>query len=173
VRHAVRVAAMHGSQPSRVLGIVNDVLLDRGDESDFCTACVLRLERDGDGFRVVTSSGGHPLPIVVRADGGIETLGRHGTLLGVFGDATHHDVSDRIARDDMVVLFTDGLEERRCDDEFFSTRAFDAALRATHGMSAVDAVEHLRVALRDFGPPSFADDVAVLVLRVAAVPAGR
>ncbi|HSL10898.1 MAG TPA: SpoIIE family protein phosphatase [Actinomycetota bacterium] len=166
VRHAVRVAAMHGSDPARVLRVVNDVLLDRADDDDFCTACVLRLERDGDGFGVLTSSAGHPLPIVLRADGAIETLGRHGTLLGVFADVTQHDVPDRIAPGDTIVLFTDGLEERRCADEFFSTHAFGEALHASIGLSAAATVENLRIALRDFGTPSFADDVAVLAMRV-------
>ena len=168
VRHAVRVAAMHEPTPSRVLEVVNHVLLDRADDAEFCTACVVTLEVDGDGFRVVTSSAGHPLPFVIRTDGSIRALGEHGTLLGVFDDANHRDAHDRLEIGDTLLLFTDGLEERRCGDVFFASE-LDDVLRASVGSSAAQTVERLRVALRDFGTEAFADDVAVLALRVGPV----
>jgi PAS domain S-box-containing protein len=166
VRHAVRVAAMHASTPSRVLDVVNHVLLDRAEDAEFCTACVVTLDLDGDGFRVVTSSAGHPLPVVIRADGEIDAFGEHGTLLGVFDDATHRDVHERLGVGDTLLLFTDGLEERRSGDAFFVASALGSVLRASVGSSAAQTVGNLGVALRDFGTESFADDVAVLALRV-------
>ena len=165
VRHAVRVAAMHDPRPSRVLDVVDRILLDRADDAEFCTACVVALERDGDGFRLVASSAGHPLPIVVRADGDLEPVGAHGTLLGAFDDATRRDVVGRLHVGDTLVLFTDGLEERRCGDAFFGDDAFATVMRASAGASADELVERLRVALRDFGTAAFADDVAVLALQ--------
>jgi len=165
VRHAVRVAAMHDPRPSRVLEVVDRILLDRADDAEFCTACVVALERDGDGFRLVASSAGHPLPIVLRADGDLEPVGAHGTLLGAFDDATRRDVVGRLHVGDTLVLFTDGLEERRCGDAFFGDDAFATVMRASAGASADELVERLRVALRDFGTAAFADDVAVLALQ--------
>jgi GAF domain-containing protein len=166
VRHAVRVAAMREPTPSSVLDVVNHVLLDRADDAEFCTACVVTLDIDGDGFRLVSSSAGHPLPVVIRADGSIGAVGEHGTLLGVFDDATHRDTHERLAIGDTLLLFTDGLEERRCGDAFFGASELDVILRASVGASAVRTVENLRVALHDFGTESFADDVAILALRV-------
>ena len=166
VRHAVRVAAMHEPTPSRVLDVVNRVLLDRADDAEFCTACVVTLDIDDAGFRVVASSAGHPLPVVIRADGSTGTIGEHGTLLGVFDDAMHRDAHDRLAIGDTLLLFTDGLEERRRGDAFFVASELDVVLRASVGSSAAQTVENLRAALRDFGTASFADDVAILALRV-------
>jgi PAS domain S-box-containing protein len=165
VRHAVRVAALHDPTPSRVLDVVDRVLLDRRDDTEFCTACVVMLQRDDDGFRLTSSSAGHPLPLVLRADGDLEEIGKHGTLLGAFDDATRLDVTGHLRRGDTLVLFTDGLEERRCGAAFFGDEAFATVMRGAVGMSADGIVEDLRVALRDFGTAAFADDVAILALQ--------
>ena len=157
---------MHSSSPSAIFDVVNQVLHDRADEGEFCTACLVELTREGDGFRVVTSSAGHPLPVVLRADGTLDELGAYGTLLGAFEDTSRLDVGGRIARGDTVLMFTDGLEERRCAGAFFGDDAFHAVLRSSFGLTAQALVERLRDALRDFGTDPLDDDVAVLAMRV-------
>jgi PAS domain S-box-containing protein len=166
VRYTVRAAAMHSSSPSAIFDVVNQVLHDRADEGEFCTACLVELTREDDGFRVVTSSAGHPLPVVLRADGTLDQLGAYGPLLGAFEDTSRLDVGGRIARGDTVLMFTDGLEERRCAGAFFGDEAFRAVLRSSFGLTARALVERLREALRDFGTDPLDDDVAVLAMRV-------
>ena len=55
----------------------------RGCEYRFCTALYVALTPGEGGVRVTVASGGHPLPLLVRADGRVETVGRPGTLLGI------------------------------------------------------------------------------------------
>ena len=171
VRYAVRAAAMHASSPAAIFDVVNHVLLGRDDDGEFCTACLVELTPDRDGFRVVTSSAGHPLPIVLRADGTIDEIGGYGTLLGAFGDVSRVDVDGRLARGDTLLLFTDGLEERRCAGTFFGDDAFRAVLRSSVGLAPRELVDRLRHALRDFAADPLADDVAVLAMRVGTAPA--
>ena len=55
--------------------------------------------------------GGHPPPLVLRADGSVEALGAFGTILGATPDAVLSDVAVRLAPGDVLVLYTDGVTE--------------------------------------------------------------
>jgi sigma-B regulation protein RsbU (phosphoserine phosphatase) len=87
-RYTIRTAAMGETRPSRILATLNEAILRQTSDQRFCTACCLRILLGEQGTRVTVSSGGHPLPIVLRADGTLHTAGSPGTLLGVFEDPT-------------------------------------------------------------------------------------
>ena len=86
MRHSVRAAAVRDDRPSRVLGQTNDAILDQIDDTRFCTAAFVRLvppPGQGEAAELTVSCGGHPRPIVLRADGSVERVDAPGTLLGV------------------------------------------------------------------------------------------
>ncbi len=98
-RHTIRAAATHGADHHEVLAWVNDAL-HAGNRDLFCTAIYSTLEHvDDETWRFISVAGGHPLPIVVSADGSTHTVGRPGTLLGVLqGDPDHDRRGDPCAR---------------------------------------------------------------------------
>ncbi|MCU1376663.1 MAG: hypothetical protein JWO68_3949, partial [Actinomycetia bacterium] len=75
-RHAIRTAALHQTSPAAMLHLLNELLLamaaEDDDEPRFCTAVVAVVEPNPDGARIVLSVGGHPPPMVLRADGRTE-----------------------------------------------------------------------------------------------------
>jgi serine phosphatase RsbU (regulator of sigma subunit) len=97
---------------TEVLRQLNRFLLESEQMGDrFCTVCVARL-RLGDGRAYVTTClGGHPPPIVARADGSIATVGEPGTLLGLFEDIVIHEAQTELAHGDALALYTDGVTE--------------------------------------------------------------
>ena len=83
-RHTLRAAAVRETRPSRALGLLNEAMLRHGGRNEFCSVAFARLEPNGsDGVRATLSNGGHPLPLILRADGPVQAIGPHGTLLGV------------------------------------------------------------------------------------------
>ena len=84
---------------SRSLGLLNEALLRQRTDRRFCTVTYASLQVNGGGSaQVCLSSGGHPLPYVLRADGSVEAVGEPGTLLGVLptsGSATPPSSSRR------------------------------------------------------------------------------
>ncbi|HXF36779.1 MAG TPA: GAF domain-containing protein [Actinomycetota bacterium] len=168
VRQAVRVAALRERAPSDILGLVNRALMGQVGEGEFCTVCCVRIEASGGGpgFRLTMALAGHPLPVIVRRSGEIVPAGRPGSLLGVFPDAPMEDSVVHLAPGDTMVLFTDGLEERRRGDEPFGGSAFRRVLRSLAGAPADEVVETIRVELTGFSPEPLADDVAIMALRV-------
>ncbi|MDF9876010.1 SpoIIE family protein phosphatase [Cellulosimicrobium cellulans] len=127
------------------------------------TAVVARLDRTPHGFDLTWSNAGHPAPLVLRADGSVETLDAPADLmLGVLPGTTRHDHRARLAHGDTLLLYTDGLVERRGTSYAERLAAARAAL-AEHTTTATSALPDalVRRLVSDQR-----DDVAVLALRV-------
>ncbi|UKJ63228.1 SpoIIE family protein phosphatase [Cellulosimicrobium cellulans] len=127
------------------------------------TAVVARLDRTPHGFDLTWSNAGHPAPLVLRADGSVETLDAPADLmLGVLPGTARHDHRARLAHGDTLLLYTDGLVERRGTSYAERLAAARAAL-AEHTTTATSALPDalVRRLVSDQR-----DDVAVLALRV-------
>jgi anti-sigma regulatory factor (Ser/Thr protein kinase) len=110
------------------------------------------------------SNGGHPPPLLLRAGGEVEEVSREGgMLLGIYSDAELVDQRVDLLPGDALVLFTDGLAERRGPNDDPAGR-IKAILQGNAGASAGETASRLgALALSDGALP--ADDVAVVVLR--------
>ena len=74
-RYTLRAAALHKTRPSDVLAALNEAILWQHGGEDFCSVAYASLDIGDGAARVTLSSGGHPLPLVLRADGSVEQLG--------------------------------------------------------------------------------------------------
>jgi sigma-B regulation protein RsbU (phosphoserine phosphatase) len=117
------------------------------------------------GFRVSVACAGHPLAVLARADGRVETVGRPGRMLGPFPEVHAEDVTAGLRPGDALVLYTDGVVESRRDDELFGEERLQRTVAAERVTSADELAGRIERAVTDFqrGPPR--DDLAVLVLR--------
>lgn len=165
-RHTLRAAAIRQSRPTRILATLNQALLDQASGQRFCTVCCARIKRTSDGVRVTVSSGGHPLPLLLRADGTLQRLGASGTLLGVFPDPDLTDESLDLSPGDAVIFYTDGVTEERAAGVVFSEARLESIVRSCAGVGASVIAERIERAVLDFQPDPAKDDVAVLVLQV-------
>ncbi|ONH38117.1 hypothetical protein BL254_01470 [Protofrankia sp. BMG5.30] len=111
---------------------------------------------------------GHPLPVLVRADGTAVFVAQPGTLLGVLNDedAIFPEVRVSLRAGDALVLYTDGVVEARRGRELFGEERLLATLRGCAGMSAQGIAERLRAAAERFAGGRLRDDVAVLAARI-------
>jgi PAS domain S-box-containing protein len=171
-RHTVRTASMHEPTPSRVLRVLNDAIRRRVHDRRFSTVAYAygRATLDG-GWNLTLSLGGHPHPILLRADGTIERLGDAGTLLGIFDAVKVTDRTYHLAPGDVVVFWTDGVTERRNEGQLFGEERLEAVLRNSGGTSPDHVISAIETALNDFAPGPPQDDVALLVLQAAAATA--
>jgi PAS domain S-box-containing protein len=165
-RHTVRAAAVRERLPSRVLALTNDAILDQIDDSRFCTAVLARLVASPAGALVTLACGGHPSPLVLRADGRVELVPAAGTLLGVIPNLSIPNVDVALRPGDSLVLFTDGVTEARRGTVQFGEGLLMEVLGEMAGHSADDVIDHLVDSLDEFSDGRTSDDTAVVVLRV-------
>jgi hypothetical protein len=126
-------------------------------------------ETDPEVFTVQWSSAGHPPPLLVRASGEVEVLsGPADVLLGVLPDRGRRQFELQLRRGDTLVLYTDGLVERRDEDLDESIARLASGLTGTAEMSLDRLCEHA-LGLR---PERNNDDVALLAVRVGPPAAG-
>jgi GAF domain-containing protein len=123
----------------------------------------------GRGAKVAVAVAGHPLPLLVRSDGHVSEVGRPGTLLGVLGEIDAAEEVVELGPGDALVLFTDGITERRRDRLFFADELAPILANAA-GRSAMVLAQHIEDAALAFAAAAPDDDMAVLVLSVP-VPA--
>ncbi|HUP24647.1 MAG TPA: GAF domain-containing protein, partial [Thermoanaerobaculia bacterium] len=131
VRYTVRAAAMSADRPSAVLEMLNQAMLRQGqEESDprFCTLVLASLRAEEDGVRLSVASGGHPLPMVVRAEGRIGHIGGKGMLVGSFEAADFIDETAVLGPGESLVLFTDGVTDARVGREVFGEQGLGTVL---------------------------------------------
>ncbi|WP_196250716.1 PP2C family protein-serine/threonine phosphatase [Cellulomonas sp. JZ18] len=159
------VAYAHDASPGPALDLTDRTALGLGLDAT-ATVLVARVGTAADdGSRaVVWSSAGHPPPLVRRADGTTAPLpGRTGVLLGLGLGAPRPEHAATLRPGDMMLLFTDGLVERRGT----SLSASLAGLADLVGaLPACTADELLDAVLAALVPCGAEDDVAILALRV-------
>jgi serine phosphatase RsbU (regulator of sigma subunit)/PAS domain-containing protein len=164
-RYTLRTAAMTASRPSDVLGTLNRAMLRQSRDEQFCTVAFATLRPHGPAASVTVASGGHPLPLLLRADGEVVRVGTPGTLLGVVEDPELDDEEVRLAPGDCLVFYTDGVTEANAPEQIVAPAELTAALRACAGLDAATITERLE-RLTEAPGREPRDDVAILALRL-------
>ena len=167
-RHTLRALALQERSPRRLLTALHDTLLLGEGRGEFCTVCCALLQPDDGaaGARLSLACGGHPPPIIRRADNTVEVATCTGPLLGLPVKLAFAEQSVLLAPGDTVVLYTDGVTEahHRNQDLFGEERLIDVITHA--GNSVDDVADAIIAAVSDYGPAEPRDDVAVVVLRI-------
>ena len=91
---------------------VNSFVCSRVANEKYVTLAVLRYTHSAGGeAHVELVNGGHVSPLVVRADGRIETITDEDLPVGLFDFARFHPMSITLAVGDRIILLSDGISE--------------------------------------------------------------
>jgi PAS domain S-box-containing protein len=171
-RHTLRASAIRGEvPPDELLRALNDAMLvDSPTDFQFCTVAFADLEVGNGTTRLRVSSGGHPLPIVLRADGEIKSAGEPGTLLGVIPDPNLSCAEIDLHRGDTLIFYTDGITETRTAKGLFGFEGLLKATRSCAGCDAAEIAERIEQTMLDVQDGSLRDDVALVVAQISEAP---
>ena len=156
VCHALRAYALEATEPGEALGRLDRLMVEEG----YQMATALQLVLDPATGTIVFANAGHPPALRVRADGSTEFIeGALGPPLGA-GVSTRAQASARLEPGERLLIYTDGLIERR---ELSIDVGLDQLARAAVECASLDElVETMR------GDRAFEDDVAVLSVTLRA-----
>jgi PAS domain S-box-containing protein len=170
LRSLLRGIATYGDGgPAEVLRGL-DSSMELLEVSTLATAAVARLEQTAEEHdrgltRLVWANAGHPPPLVIHPDGRQEFLtgGRADLLLGVDSGARRTQHVATLARGTTVLLYTDGLVERRTSDLDAGLARLHAAVRQLADRSLDELCDGVIDRLVDGRPD---DDVALVAVRL-------
>jgi sigma-B regulation protein RsbU (phosphoserine phosphatase) len=168
-RYTLRAEAHRHGRPSLILAALNQALLDWfTDDPRFLTAIYATARPTVAGASVQISSAGHPLALVRRADGRVQTFGRPGTLLGLLPDPELRDSQTSLRTGDSLILFTDGVTEARgqIDRNLYGHDRLHDAVAGLGDMSAGHIADAIQQAVLAFSGGQISDDTVTLVLKV-------
>ncbi|MFJ2868044.1 SpoIIE family protein phosphatase [Kitasatospora sp. NPDC087314] len=158
LRHALRGLAVTGAGPAQLLEWVNTVALREPGQVTATAVCAL-LEPAGGGLRWARA--GHLPPILLGPDGAEVLPLPHGVLLGALEEARYEEHTAHLPPGDVLLLYTDGLVERR---DRPVEESVDQLIRAA-GAPGPDLERYLD-RLLELSPADTEDDICLIAVRV-------
>jgi GAF domain-containing protein/anti-sigma regulatory factor (Ser/Thr protein kinase) len=159
LRNALRAYALDGRPPGAVLERLHGMLRSH-ERREMATLAYMVL--DPAGLSYALSSAGHPPPLVLAADGGVDLIeeGR-GPPLGAVADALYRETTGELTPGTTLLLYTDGLVERRAENLDIGLGRLSAA--ASEGPLECERLCD-RLLAANLPSGATGDDVALLVL---------
>jgi sigma-B regulation protein RsbU (phosphoserine phosphatase) len=162
---AVRAYASDHATPQQVATSVNRLLCRNIAVGKFVTFCYLVVDR---AQKTLTfANAGHNPPLLVKADGRVETLSSGGMVLGVMPDTTYDQREVPIASGDRLILYTDGISEAEAPDgaDYGEGRLSHTAV-AHRALAPEPLLEALFKDVSDFADGRFQDDATLIVVAI-------
>ncbi|WP_433616127.1 SpoIIE family protein phosphatase [Dactylosporangium sp. CA-139114] len=173
VRHSLRALRRVEDDPQRLLHVLNDMLLEGLSDGRFATMVLGTAQpRPSGGIRLTLAGGGHLPPLVLRADGTVETVALRGMLVGVIDEPVFGRHTLHLAPGETCLLFTDGVTEARGGHrgaEMYGLRRLTTALAGCATMPAPALAERVEQLAMDWLGGREHDDIAVLAVRAEPV----
>ena len=165
-RYTIRAAALGDPSPVSVLSVLNEaVRREQGPHGRFLTAVYAMVREVPSGLVLEVAAGGHPPPLVVRADRTVESVPSAGALLGV-GDRLELRTADvTLGPGDVIVLYTDGLTDAGAPHRVLSEADISTLLAGAADSGPAALADLLEDTALSLGEPR--DDIALVLIGVA------
>ena len=164
---ALRAARRGGANLEQAAGIVHRTVAATGTgEIRFLTAVLAQWHAESSTFQWIAA--GHPPPLLMREDGSVQELTGAGTYpLGLPGDDARSFTTSRrrLGRGERLLLYSDGVTERRATDgTFLGLEGLQAFLRTARAAAAAEIVRGLCDVVLGASPQPLRDDATMLLL---------
>ena len=165
IRFTIRAAAIHWNTATEILTDVNRGLLPQVPPGRFCTAACAIVEPLDGRVRLTVAVAGHPLPLFVSSNDGVNRVGTEGVLLGVLPEVSVTETQVVLEPGDAIAFFTDGALNEPDPHRLTAESRLAAALERSRGGDAMELARAVETEALRTRRPGREDDVAVLGAR--------
>jgi len=163
IRTALRAYMAQGHGLTEVISMLNDLLVSMGRNRG-ATLSILELDPEAEELEAVTA--GHLPPLLIEPDGETRLLEQtHGLPVGVRTGHSYQACRHPFPTGSRLLLYTDGLIERRDESIDEGFQRLTAAARAAAQRTDSSLADRVYRALLDETP--LEDDVALLAIETA------
>lgn len=166
IQAAIRTEVRHNVPLAGMLSSVNELIEQQEFSDNFATLFFAEFDPRTKVLRY--SNAGHNYPIVISERNGLLTLDKGGLLLGVFRDATYEQAEVQLEKNDIVLFYTDGLNEavNERDEQYGETRAVELIENNRH-LSAVELQQLILNDVRTYAAHfDERDDMTLIILKI-------
>lgn len=165
-----RACRRFGREPKEYFTMLNGDLLDNMT-TNFLTAVygVFRIDQEKKKVFFTFTKGGHPPPMVHRAETGlVETFDVNGTLLGMMPNAEFEQKTIELGRGDKLFLYTDGIHETmNIKNQFFGLEGLAGSIKKADSGSLTETLDKIIKGIQAFrGKAPVRDDIVILGFQI-------
>ncbi|MCC6329901.1 MAG: SpoIIE family protein phosphatase [Acidobacteria bacterium] len=163
LRASIRAGVQIGYAPHIALSKVNQLLWDSVEEHQFITAILGILDTTNRTF--VYSNAGHNPPLLIKPNGEYRFVEYGDQPLGMFIDTRYHQHFIRFEKDQVLVIYTDGIIEaaNETGEEYGLDRFAGRVLKGI-GLPSRELIDFIRKDVADFTERKFLDDDGTLFI---------
>jgi sigma-B regulation protein RsbU (phosphoserine phosphatase) len=165
-RSVIRAVAQSVPSPLECLQEANRILCIDNDTSMFVTAFygILNVQNG----EVECCNAGHNPPFILNPDGTIQEIARYeGTPLGVLEDTHYLQHQFFLKKDQILILYTDGITEAlNIHNHLYTEQRFEQLLKAHAQDSLNQLIQHILNDIHQFaGEAAASDDITLLCVK--------
>ncbi len=166
IQAAIRTEIKHQTPLPQMLVNVNELLQQEALGDKFAT--LFLADFDPQTRRLRYSNAGHNYPIVISAQAEERELDRGGLLLGAFHDVAYEEGEVQLQANDILFIYTDGLNEAyNDDDEQYGEDRAVAVIKKHRHLPAMEIQQRIIEDVRNFAAPNpLQDDMTLILLKV-------
>ncbi|PVX24222.1 MAG: hypothetical protein CW691_08245 [Candidatus Bathyarchaeum sp.] len=165
-RIVVRVNALWHQDPAKVIYDSNNTITQDSKSGMFVTLFFGLLNEKNRSLTYVNA--GHNPPLVYRShDGSVEKLPPTGIALGALENVEYKSRSINIEKDDVVVMYTDGVTEAiNSQQDMFGEKRLTEIIQKNAHLPAQAILEQILSDVKTFaGDMPQADDITLLIIK--------
>jgi len=167
----IKSTATEDHSPASIMTRVNDEISQDNPSCMFITLFLGILDVDTGEFRYTNA--GHPYPYLKRPNGSVDTLKQvHGPVVGAMDGVAYSEDSVNLARDDQLLIFTDGITEAMdLSDQLYGEQRVIELFQSVTDTGSDATVSATLNSVESFaGEAEQADDITILALRYCTEP---
>ena len=168
-KNSIKAYAYESKSPAEILRKTNEIIARSSEENMFVTIFFAILENDTG--KMIYSNAGHPPPIIKDENYDARFLKASSPAIGMFTKRENfsrlefNDETDCLAKEDLMVLYTDGVIETRCQKKLFGDERLISLVSKNDSKSPKMMNEQIFKNVLDFCGDELADDLVLLSIR--------
>ncbi|MFL6415294.1 MAG: SpoIIE family protein phosphatase [Bryobacteraceae bacterium] len=160
----LRTLAPLRDRPSQLMKHLNEALLERRVDAQYATLSLLSW--DSKALKLTVTSAGTLPPLVCRR-GKISEIRAEGVPIGLLDDQEYDEVNFAAERDDLILLYSDGVEDQLSDTDEYGRARAEALFEKHQNKTPQYIVNAIFEDIDRFrGATPLTDDQTVIALRV-------
>lgn len=165
VKSTIRAFAYKGLSPAEVLSEANKVIYEQLRWSQFVTMTFGII--DVQAQRFIASRAGHPEIVIGRGNRCEFCESESNLPLGIMSDMEYEQDEIELFNDDLLILYTDGLIEAKCDNKILGDDCMLEKINETfEGKDAQQLAREIVNIAKEFTGSRLEDDIAIVTLRL-------